>query len=351
MERFVGIVLLVVAGVLSVTGGAAISTASNPVCVSNTRDVQAAINVIKDDLQGLETIKESITTRLDNLMSALRTDNVDDDVANTISVLLEYIPGVGSLYKASQTFINSLEQEGPGLNLINGDIKDFLYFDNFDHPSVVTVHSVFENLSIGAFRSVMNSLRRRRNEEMVEAAVKRHLADVDFNKKGFLLVHHLQANDPFHEQFLSNRVTIAKYALTNQAVYIGLISYNYYVDKSVIAFIVPRGFQEGAPAKITHKFDVLSDGTPDFISKSIGTFGECEVDASGPANLTIEVLRNEIYYWFKGTVYIGDLEILDEGKDEYRLINGYVDLTMFSTNPNLPLGYITRLELLVEPQE
>ena len=80
MERFVGIVLLVVAGVLSVTGGAAISTASNPVCVSNTRDVQAAINVIKDDLQGLETIKESITTRLDNLMSALRTDNVDGEI-------------------------------------------------------------------------------------------------------------------------------------------------------------------------------------------------------------------------------------------------------------------------------
>ncbi|XP_071807668.1 uncharacterized protein [Asterias amurensis] len=352
MERFVGIVLLVVAGVLS-TSGTAVSTGSNMVCMSNiTRDeIQVAVNGIKDDLQGLETIKESMTTRLDTLMTALRTNNEDDDVANTISVLLEYIPGVGSLYKASRTFINSLEQEGLGLNVIGGNIKDFLYIDNFDNPRVVTVHSVFEDLSDDAFRSVLNSLMGcGSNKVRVEAAVKRHLADVDFNKKGFLLVHHLKANDPFHNRFLSNRVAIAKYALTKGAVYLGLISYEVYVTKSAFSVFIPNGFIEGAPVKVTFKFDYTADGGRDHIVKAPGTFGKSEIDASNPDQFAIEMLRDEIYYWFTGTVFIGDLEILGgEEKEEYRLINGYMDLTMYSLNPNLPLGDVTRLVALRDP--
>ncbi len=193
MERFVGMcfVLLVVAGELSVTSGSAVSTVSNTVCVGNVsrEEIQLAINGIRDDLLGLETIKESMTTRLDTLTKALHTDSMDDDVANTISSFLEYIPGVGSLYKASRTFIHSLEHSDVGLSIIGGDIKDFLYFDNFDSQSVVTVHSVFEDNADDAFRRILNSLLGcGSNKERVGVAVKRHLGNVDSNKKGFLLV-------------------------------------------------------------------------------------------------------------------------------------------------------------------
>ncbi|XP_071785674.1 uncharacterized protein [Asterias amurensis] len=325
-------------------------------------EIEKAIKGIRDDLDELETIKERITTRLDSLQ-ALYTENMEADISSPISVLLEYIPGVGSLYQASRTFVNSLQYSNDlavnpvALSIIGGTVKDFLHFNNIHEEGVVvTVHSLFENLTRDAFGRILDTLEgHMANREKVESVVRRYLRVINLSKKCFLLVHHLEENDPFHKSFQDNRVRLAKYALSKGAVYNGLISYDRYADKSLITVSVPLGFKEGAPVTVSWKLDQTWAGKQNVIVTTKGTFGKCNINSSNPdqQSVEIEMLRNETYYWFVGTLYIGNLEMLDgdDEPEEYQLNNSYIELKMFAKDPNEPLGNITRLDIVQKSKD
>ena len=278
------------------------------------------------------------------------------DTEEAIFAFLEYIPDVGSMYQVSKTIIHSLQHNGDasvspaGLNIIGGAIRDILHFNNLvETGMVVTVHSLYENASQNALGNLLDSLSGHiSNREKIESVIRQCLRNVNLNKKAFLLVHHLEENDPFHNRFRDNRVRIAKYGLIKGAVYLGLITYDNYTKKSLIMITVPHSFKEGAPIKISWKFDRLWNGTQHHIVRSVGTIGKCEIEGSNPEqkSFEIEMLRNQCYYWFAGTVYIGDIEKIGEGLAEEYKLNSYMELKMYSTNPNLPLGTISKLELI-----